>query len=272
VTRPAPGPSRPALGRRRFAAVIALIGTAGLAVAGCGSSPPTAGRTSTTTTAAPAGTAPGTAPAGAGTPLTAAQALTLAQLLYRDYQLGGARVAVDVPYATGVQVLVTGDVDFKHHEGHLRVVTSANGTSEVQRVDYTASVVYEQGGPIVAKALQGHPGRTWVSRPPDPTGRPIDKIIAVLVALASPQRDNPLLVGQSDVRFEGRQGRGRTAVDVYRYSAAITYLVGASDGLLHQFRATIQGFAGTVSVSLSGWGPRTLPPPPEGSVLDDPDA
>ncbi len=38
-------------------------------------------------------------------------------------------------------------------------------------------------------------------RPADPDGVPLDRIIALIVASAGPERDNPLLVAQSDARW-----------------------------------------------------------------------
>ncbi len=242
------------------------MGSCALLLAACGgghsrSSGPT-------TTVAPAGTAD-----PVGSRLTITQALQLSQVLYRNYVEGGANVVVDVPYSATVHVVITGSVDFDHHEGHLVVRTTSEGAQQVEDVDYTADRVYERGGPVVDAeiAASGRTGVEWVSRRPDEQTRPIDKIIAILVALASPQRDNPLLLQESHASWQGTAHLDGAAVDRYRYDQAISYVVGARDGLLREFLGTIQGFASTITVSLSDWGPHHEPPPAASTVIAQPD-
>lgn len=205
-----------------------------------------------------------------GTRLTQAQALQLAQVLYLDYEAGGARVSVDVPYGAGTTATLTGDVDFKDHTGHLAVRTVVKGYQpQVQQVDYTSGAVYEQGGPVVAQeiAASGRPGVRWVERSPDPARRPLDAVIAVIVALASTQRDNPLLVQQSDARWMATERVDGVETDVYRYNQAITYYIGTKDGLLYRFVGQIQGIGGPVTIDISQRGPHPAPPPAPATVL-----
>lgn len=120
------------------------------------------------------------------------------------------------------------------------MLTAEKGdASTTQDVDYTASAVYQaRADPNVAGGLG------WTTRLPDPTDRPIDRIIQLIVALASHQRDNPLLIAQSQARFTGQRSFAGTTVNVYRYSPAIIYWVGAADSLRYRFIATVQGLAG----------------------------
>jgi hypothetical protein len=242
--------------------VVAVVMVALAALAGCGGGGSTPAATPTTTT-------PVTGRDPAGSRLTLAQSLQLSQILYRNYTEGGADVVVHVPFATQESATITGAVDFVHHEGHLLVRTVFEGQRSTEHVDYTVDRVYERGGPVVAKeiAASGRHGVEWVSRAPDEQTRPVDKIIAIIVALASPERDNPLLIQQGDARWEGAATVDGTVVDRYRYSASISYVVGAHDGLLREFLGTIQEFAGTVTVDLSSWGPKHEPPPPTATVL-----
>jgi len=216
------------------------------------------------------GAHPPTTLATGGSTLTQAQALQLSSVLYRNFQAGGAVVKVEVAYTAGTIVDMVGQIDFRHHEGHLSVTTVTAGTgTSVEDVDYTSTEVYEKGGPVVAQELaaHGHPGQTWVARAPDPTHRPIDKVIQILVALASPTRNNPLLVQESDARYLGMATRDGVATAVYRYNTAITYEVGVGDGILRRFTASVQGFSGPVTVDVTAPGVQALPPPPADRVL-----
>lgn len=195
--------------------------------------------------------------------LTADQAAQLASTLYRNYQAGGAHIDAQVPYSPTVSVGLSGDLDFTGHTGHLVVLTATKGAApSTQGIDYTASSVYE------AEPAPGLPGGVgWTTRAPDPTNRPIDRVIQLLVALASPQRDNPLLVAQSQARWAGQRSFAGTTVNVYAYNPSIIYWVGATDGLLYRFIGVVQGFSGPVTVDLTHRGPQRTPPPPAADIL-----
>ncbi len=190
-------------------------------------------------------------------PLTQGQALQLSSTLYLNYKSGGAVVDAQVPYSASIAVGITGPVDFAGHTGHLTVLTEQKGDAPTtQQVDYTAGAVYQ------AQAAPNLPGGVgWSTRAPDPTNRPLDRVIQLIVALASPQRDNPLLIAQSQARFTGQRPFEGTTVNVYRYSPAIIYWVGATDGLLYRFIGTVQGFSGPVTIDVTQRGSHLTPPP-----------
>ena len=108
-------------------------------------------------------------------------------------------------------------------------------------------------------------------RPPAvPRPHPLDRVIAISVSLAATQRDNPLLVQQSDARFLGRDAIDGHPMDRYRYKDRAVYWVGVDDGLLHRLEATINGFAGLTTFDLRGHGPRPVTLPAHDEVLDTP--
>jgi hypothetical protein len=196
-------------------------------------------------------------------PLTEGQAVQLSSTLYRNYTEGGAQIDAQVPYSATVSVGVVGDVDFADHTGHLTILTATKGdASTTQEVDYSASAVYEAQP---APSLPGGVG--WTVRTPDPTDRPLDRIIQLIVALAARQRDNPLLIAQSQARYTGQRSFDRTTVNVFRYSPSIIYWVGASNGLLYRFIGVVQGISGPVTIDLTRWGPHPTPPPPASEIV-----
>lgn len=190
-------------------------------------------------------------------PLTERQAVQLASSLYRNYGSGGAHIDARVPYSATVSVEVTGNVDFQARTGHLEVFTSTKGAAtSTQQIDYTTSGVYE------AKSDPALPGGVgWTMRIPDPATRPLDRIIQVIVGLASPQPADPRLLAQGPARFTGSRSFSGITVNLYRYSPSIIYWVGASDGLLYRFIGTVPGIAGPVTVDVTQRGAHATPPP-----------
>jgi hypothetical protein len=131
-----------------------------------------------------------------------------------------------------------------------------------------AVIIADPPGMNAAAAMVGRDGVHYVARPPSPDRIPLDRVIAISVSLAATQRDNPLLVQQSDARFLGRDTIDGHAMDRYRYKDRAIYWVGVDDGLLHRLEATINGFAGGTTFDLSGHGPRQVTLPAHDEVLD----
>src|SRR5215218_6952677 len=60
----------------------------------------------------------------AGDPVTASEAETLARLLHRNVQRGGADFVVTAPYSDAAMLTLTGEVDFRRGVGRAQAVTS----------------------------------------------------------------------------------------------------------------------------------------------------
>jgi hypothetical protein len=209
---------------------------------------------------------------GEGTPLTDAQAAALSQVLFKDLQTGGADLTVNVAYGAAASLVLRGAVDWTDHIGQGRLETRyADGRpSTYTDLLWTSDAVIIAGPPgmDVAAAMVGRDGIHYVARPPSPDRIPLDRVIAISVSLAATQRDNPLLVQQSDARFLGRDSIDGHAMDRFRYKDRAVYWVGVDDGLLHRMEATINGFAGVTTFDLSGHGPRAVTLPSHEEVLD----
>jgi hypothetical protein len=213
-----------------------------------------------------------TATTSDGTPLTEGQAAVLSQVLYKNLQAGGADLAVNVAYGAAASLVLTGVVDWTDHVGRGRLETRFTDGRPSTFTDLVwtsdAVIIADPPGMAVAAAMVGRDGVHYVARPPSPDRIPLDRVIAISVSLAATQRDNPLLVQQSDARFLGRDAINGQAMDRYRYQDRAIYWVGVADGLLHRLEATINGFAGTTTFDLTAHGPRPVTLPSHDEVLD----
>jgi hypothetical protein len=218
------------------------------------------------------GQASTTTSTGDGTPLTDSQAAALSQVLFKNLQAGGADLAVNVAYGQAASLVLTGIVDWTDHIGQGRLETrytdgrASTFTDLVWTSD--AVIIADPPGLAAAAAVVGRQGVRYIARRPAPDSIPLDRVIAISVSLAATQRDNPLLVQQSDARFLGRDAIDGHAMDRYRYQDRTIYWVGVDDGLLHRVEATINGFAGVTTFDLTGHGPRSVILPSHDEVLD----
>jgi hypothetical protein len=207
--------------RARAALALLLAGCCcALAVAGCGDSSDSGGASTAATTATAAAAA-----AESGRPVSDEQALVLARMLQRNWQLGGARVSGTIP-VHGATVELTGRVDFRAGRGEL---TLTDPQGQMRRYAWTRSVVLAQAAPG---------SREWVRQAPDPDRDAVHAAIRLLNLLSAETIDNTTNIKDQDARFLRRETLDGRAVDVYRYGAdgATTYWVG-DDGLLRQIEA-----------------------------------
>jgi hypothetical protein len=187
--------------------------------------------------------------------LTDDQAAALSQVLVRNYEAGGAEVMATVPYGVGAELRLDGVIDWVEHGGLAELTTIVEG-EETERTD----VAWTERE--VAVRPSGGADDEWTLRPADPDGVPLDRIIALIVASAGPERDNPLLVAQSDAqwlrsdRVDGADGD--IAVDVIDGGGRLRYWIGVDDGLLYRLEADIEGFEGTTTIEFRAHGPADL--------------
>jgi hypothetical protein len=186
--------------------------------------------------------------------LTDDQAAALSQVLVRNYEAGGAEVTATVPYGVGAELQLDGVIDWVEHGGLAELTTIVEG-EETERTD----VAWTESE--VAVRPSGADDE-WTLRPADPDGVPLDRIIALIVASAGPERDNPLLVAQSDARWL-RSDRvdgadGDIAVDVIDGGGRLRFWIGVDDGLLYRLEADIEGFEGTTTIEFRAHGPADL--------------
>jgi hypothetical protein len=188
-------------------------------------------------------------------PLTDDQAAALSQVLVRNYEAGGAEVTATVPYGVGAALQLDGVIDWVDHGGLAELTTTIDG-EETDRTD----VAWTESE--VAVRPSGGADDEWTVRPADPDGVPLDRIIALIVASAGPERDNPLLVAQSDARWLRRDRvggpDGDRAVDVIDGGGRLQFWIGVDDGLLYRLDADIEGFEGPTTIEYRAHGPTEL--------------
>lgn len=209
-----------------------------------------------------------------GSPLSADDTARLSQLLYRNYADGGAEVTVSFDYSTDLSVLLSGVVDWVGHTGRLSVTTTFAGDRppDRQAIVFQEDAVYESATPddVSRLAAGGRPGVEWLRRAPDPTGRPIDQIIGLLVSLAATRPDNPQLLAQGETTYDRREEVGGETADVYVTKSGASYWVSVDDDRLVRFKGLLEGFTAPVLLDFTSPGPQAVEIPIGSTVAVDP--
>jgi hypothetical protein len=205
---------------------------------------------------------------GDGRPLTDEEAGQLANVLFDNYRAQGAEFELAMQVAPGATINLQGEIDWSTHRGHARVVGS--GTEEgIQEVYWDDETVLERRDALNALLAQsGQAGVSFVARPVDLATRDLDQALALVTALASQQRDNPLLIQQADGAEFARTDelRGVDAV-VLRGGPLTTYWLAADDGRMLRFEGNNSPGTRPVVVDVTAFGPREIAGPPQEQVI-----
>ncbi|MGD9705334.1 MAG: hypothetical protein AB7Q42_20980 [Acidimicrobiia bacterium] len=202
-------------------------------------------------------------------PLTDDEANLLANALFDNYAAGGATFQLAIQVAPGATINLQGEIDWSTHRGHAIVV--GKGTEEgIQEVFWDdASVVERRDGLVSVLAQTGHPGVGFVGRPVDVERRDLDQALALVTGLASEQRDNPLLIKQTEgsgfVRTDELHG---VAANVLRYGPLTTYWLAADDARMLRFEGNNTPGTRPVVIELLGLGAQQIEPPPSDQIVD----
>jgi hypothetical protein len=209
-------------------------------------------------------------PRGTGgvTPLSAEQATVLANALFDDYDRGGARFEATLAAPGGRTLQLAGVVDWKAHTG--RATVTANGIEPgLTEVVWDERTVLERRpalDPLVGAA--GFASARWVARTPDVARRDLDRVVSVVAGLASPQRDNPLLIrqtaGSGKLRDEVVRG---VPTQVLRYGTRNLFWLATDDGRLVSFSGTDAAGERPVRVEVLSHGTVTVTAPPAEQVV-----
>ena len=149
--------------------------------------------------------------------LTIDEATLLAALQYDNYQDAGATFRVATAFtSTGDVLNLEGEIDWTNHVGHAYV--QAQGAEQgIVEVYWSDQLVLERR-PAADELLTGlgYSGIQYIVRTPDAANRQLDRALAIVVGLASTQRENPQLIQQKEgsafVRVDELRKIGRAHV------------------------------------------------------------
>jgi hypothetical protein len=204
-------------------------------------------------------------------PLSDEEAAKLAQATYANLLAGGAEFEANSAFlATQPRETVSlrGVVDWNTLTGRARVAATGPDATLVE-VFWDTTAVYERR-PAVDQivAASGGPAAPWFVRSAEPSTRQVDRLIALVVGLASPQPENALLIqqtaGSGYIRADELRGE---AVDVLRYGTRNYYWLAVTDGRLLRFEGDAASGGAPTVIDLIGPAVAEVSPPPESSLI-----
>jgi hypothetical protein len=193
----------------------------------------------------------------------------LSEVFFTNNENGGASFTLNAALPDGSTVTMQGDVDFANDAG-LADVVATGALAGTTQVAWGGDVVFERQPALSEQSeLAGLGPIDYVTHIADPEQRTLDSLIAIVAALASESRENPLLLQQNGVQLERRDTLGTTPVEVFLYGDRTRLWV--EDGTPHLLRFEGNNTNGNrpVVVDLTNPGPRELVLPEGAVVLDE---
>jgi hypothetical protein len=180
-------------------------------------------------------------------PLTLDQAGLLAETLHRNREAGGASFTLTArDTSNGATVVLDGQVDWVSGLGVAEATGLRDGAGAVLAVAWTREAVAEQ-------RVAGEP---FVLRGVDTAGRTVDRLIAIVLGLATERPDNAQLVLQKpDAGFVRRDVLRGVEVEVLRYSERTLLWIDPASGALLRFEGNDRQGSAPVVVDLRTLGP-----------------
>ena len=212
-----------------------------------------------------------------GDPVTEEEAGTLAELLHRNRERGGADFVVTAPYGEDVVLTLTGEVDFEESVGNAQAVTTFGDgrADDVRTLWFTPEELWVGDVPGLADSLAaaGEPGARYLRRPvttgtDDQLPLLVDVLVEVLLNLSSRTADDPRAFEADGYTWEGQRSIDSRLTSLFGLHEGRTVAVAASDDLLTQFVTPLAGGELDVTVTLSDHGPRSLQVPDEDQTAE----
>ena len=202
--------------------------------------------------------------------LTDAEATRLAQTRNRNFLSGGAKFEATSAFlgiADPETITLTGVIDWSKHAGRA-TVTSSLGTDVVE-VYWEETFLLERrlGFDTITPALGG-PSEPWFVRLPEPSTRQLDRLLGIIMSLASEQPENALLIQQEPGTSFLRSDliRGNSA-DVLRFGERNTYWLRTATDEMLRFESNAEAGLAPVLVDILESGPFTAEAPKESDVV-----
>lgn len=178
-------------------------------------------------------------------PLTAQQSERLAQAGYTNYLAKGAEFEANsaflMPGGTESLMLV-GKIDWENHRGRALVRGEGKDAGITEVYWEQKFIVERRPGLDTVISSMGGPTAAWIARTPDPAARQLDRLVGLIVGMATEQPDNAVLIQQKEDAAYLRDDELRgTKVEVLRYSDRNIYWLDAGDGSMLRFEGNSAG-------------------------------
>lgn len=193
----------------------------------------------------------------------------MADVQFDNYDVGGARFEVATTFTvTGDTLYLSGSVDWMNHEGRA-TVRATGAESGITEVWWNETVILERRPSLDAVlAGLGYESVRYLARPPATSTRQIDRAIAIVMALASEERQNPVLIQQEDGSAYLRDDTLRDSdVEVLRYGQRNQYWLSVDDATLMRFDGNSANGSAPIVVDLLQRGVQDIPRPADAEVL-----
>lgn len=197
-------------------------------------------------------------------PLSNEQQNRLAGVLVDNLESGGAAFVASLRTPAGDTVTITGEVDWVGHAGRADVVATGPERDLVEVV-WTIDTILERR-PTLSAALLATDGIDvdHIARAPAPATRSVDRVVALIAALAGERRDNPLLIGAAEgSAYLGAAVVGGRDVEILRYGQENRYSFDVETGALLRFEQPPTADRDAIVIDFTDRGERSiaLPPP-----------
>jgi len=217
-----------------------------------------------------------TAARAPGSPITDPEATVLANVLYRDFQDGGADFTLTAPFAESATITLTGQVDFRRGLGSAHAVTRyTNGQpDEARTLFFSSTEVWFGDVPGLPDALTAAklPAATYVKRPiatTDASGTAslIDVLVQLVPRLSARSADDPRSFTGNGYTWMGSNSVGGQLVSVFASRTGTTIAVDADKELV-QYATKLPDQDFTVTIGLSDHGDREITLPADADTVD----
>lgn len=190
-------------------------------------------------------------------PLTMRQAELLAGAQFLNYKNDGAEFEMDFGVkGTASHFTMTGQMNWDDLVGYGTITPDEGEPFEV----WWREDIVIQSDPRLAALLQAADQQpVYIAHKPNPQANPVDKACAILLHLGSKQRDNPLLVKQTEgSAYLGDATVRGTATQILRYGAINRFWIDPKTGLMLRFAGNSKAGKAPETVELLTHEPQTM--------------
>jgi len=201
-----------------------------------------------------------------GDEITRGEADVLAELLHRNYELGGADFVETAPYGDGAVLTLTGEIDFSRSIGSAQAVTRFEDgrPDETRTLFFTTDDLWFGDVPGLSDALaaRGLPDAAYMKRPmttsAEGTASLVDVMAQLVLNLSARTGDDPRAFLTGDYTWQGQRSLDGQLASVYGLSGGKRVAVSASDETMLQYETPLPDQDFEVTITLSDHGERTI--------------